>query len=478
VTKRTTIGSLKAEVNSIKDFVSNQTSTLRRQIGSVLGLSHDGKRNVYDIYGYPETLDGEGGYSMMYRYSRRQGIASRITRGIPKRCWRDGFEIYDSPEEDAKPILVDEVGALDKAGLTRKMEAADKLNRIGRFSVLYVLIPNQKPEDPISPSTVGANLENVRFIAYPYDGVQISKQVQDATDPRYGLPELYSLQRGQSMTTDKDTNLNAIQAHWSRVVHLNENATESDIEGMGALEPIFNNILDIEKATGGASEAYFRNARGKIGYEVEPEFAASVLTDPANKKAFDEGAEKYTNEWQDHTVAAGAKIKTLQTPHQSPLDTVKVALWVISSETGIPIRVLTGEGSGQLAGSEDQLAYNQIVRDRQNVVCTGWLERVFEILSEAGYIQLPENYNIRFPPQESTTEKEQVEIDNKKANTLKLVMDSASTPAGDGINVESALNEMGLKDVEYDESAIDELDREIDAITEPDQNATDREELE
>jgi hypothetical protein len=140
--------------------------------------------------------------------------------------------------------------------------------------------------------------------------------------------------------------------------------------------------------------------------------------------------------------------------------------------------VLTGEGSGQLAGSEDQLAYNQIVRDRQNVVCTGWLERVFGILSEAGYVQLPENYNIRFPPQESTTEKEQVEIDNKKANTLKLVMDSASTPAGDGINVESALNEMGLKEVEYDESAIDELDREIDALTEPDQDAPDREELE
>ena len=270
MTKRTTIGSLKAEVNSIKDFVSNQTSTLRRQIGSVLGLSHDGKRNVYDIYGYPETLDSEGGYSLMYRYSRRQGIASRITRGIPKRCWRDGFEIYDSPEEDAKPVLVDEVGALDKAGLTRKMEAADKLNRIGRFSVLYVLIPNQNPKDPISLSTVGANLENVRFIAYPYDGVQISKQVQDATDPRYGLPEFYSLQRGQSMTTEKDTSLNAIQAHWSRVVHLNENATESDIEGMGALEPIFNNILDIEKATGGASEAYFRNARGKIGYEIDP----------------------------------------------------------------------------------------------------------------------------------------------------------------------------------------------------------------
>jgi hypothetical protein len=480
VTKQATIKDVNLKVNKLAEFVTNQTSTLRRQVGSFLGLSHNGKRDIYDIYGYPTTLDGGGGYSMMYKYARRQGIANRICFGLPKRCWRDGFEVYESAEDDANPILVEEVNALKKAKIFSKMEAVDILNRIGRMAVLYVGIPDGKgPEEPLEATSLGPDwLDKVYFVAYPYDGIEISSQVQDPTNYRYGLPEKYSLSRGQSVDNGKDTSFKSITAHWSRCVHLNENGLTSDIEGMGALESVLNSILDIEKATGGASEAYFRNARQKIGYELDPSFAASFLKDDKMKEAFDEKAKEFTNQQQDHVFSSGSVIKPIQVTHASPLDTVKVALWNISAQTGFPIRILTGEGSGQLAGSEDQLAYNQIVRDRQNVKCSEWADGVLTILANAGMLDLPEGYEIRFPPQESATEKEIAEVGNKKANTLKLVMDSASTPAGDGINVESALNEMGLKEVEYDESAIDELDREIDALTEPDQNATDREELE
>jgi hypothetical protein len=476
VTKHATIKDLNIKVNKLAEFVSNQTSTIRGQIGSILGISHDGKRDLYDVYGYPKSLSGDTGFALMYKYSMRQGVASRVTRGVAKSCWRDGFEIYDGSGDDANLILEDEVLSLVKASAVKKLESVDILNRIGRFSVLYVGIPDGKqPEEPLQATNLGPDwLDKIYFVAYPYDGINISGQVQDPTDPRFGLPEYYQLQRGQSQSANsKDTSLNAITAHWSRCIHLNEGALESDIEGMGALEPIFNAILDIEKATGGSSEAYFRNSRQKLAYEIDKEFANAALKDEESKKKFQEAAERFTNEWQDHTMAAGATVKPVQVSHASPLDTVKVALWTVTSDTGIPVRKLTGEGSGQLAGSEDQLAYNQIIRDRQRVECSLWVCRLLEILYTAGMIDLPENYEVRFPQQEAATEKEQAEINNKNADTLQKVTSAVSSVGGDAIDLQSALEVVGMGEIEIDENT-DILDAQIDAIEEPDANPNDR----
>lgn len=467
----------------MRDALNTQMSTMRAQasrVGAMLGLSHNGKRNLYTIYGYDDSLGGTGGFDKMYRYSRREGIANRITWGMAKSSWRDGFEIFTGPEKEAKQILQDEITALAKAGLHRKIERADILNRIGRFSVLFVGVPDGRdPKDEIGKvaGNPDAILDKLYFVPYAYDGVEIHQQVSDATDPRFGLPELYQLQRISRGDTEKDRTASAIIVHWSRVIHLNENALDSDIEGMGALEPIFNRILDLDKTCGGSAEAYFRNAKGKIAYEIDPKFASTILTDTKAKEAFQEGAEKYTNEYQDHTVAAGATIKTLDTTHDSPLDTVKVLLWSISGYSGIPLRVLTGEGAGQLAGSEDQLAYNQLTKDRQHLVCTPWLVRLFDILQAAGMLSnLPKTYEIRFPVQEAATASQRAETGNKVADTILKLASAKTQPGGDGLDLKSAYAEVGLEGVKIEEPAIDDLENPDDdentdhtKETEPDQ---------
>lgn len=451
MTKKSTIASVNERVTQLANSFADQMSTLRYGVTQYLGISHKGNRDLYDVYGYPKTLSGFNGFNMMYQYSRREGISNRITAGVAKTCWREGFEVFKSAEDDAEQVLVDEVEALRKAGFIKKIEAADTLNRIGRLSVLYVGVPDgRKPEEELGIVTRGADfLGQLYFVAYAYDGVTISEQEDDITSPRYGLPKFYQLQRIGRNDNEKDTSTKSIKAHWSRVIHLNENSLESDIEGMGVLEPVFNRILDIDKATGGASEAYFRNAKGKIAYEIDKEFAALMLEDQTAKDKFQEGAEKYTNEFQDHTVAAGSTVKSLPTPHASPVDTVKTALWAISGYTGIPIRVLTGEGAGQLAGSEDQLALNQIIKDRQNLICSGWVIRLFEILEQAGMLSLPEDYQIRFPVQEAATEEQKGRNGDIKATTLQKVVAALDSPAGNSIDMGSALAACNLEEIEF-----------------------------
>lgn len=465
MTNKATIAAVNAKVDKFTALMNSTVSTIRRQYGTMLGLSHEGKRDLYDIYGYPVSLAGDEGFVTMYNYARRMGIAHRLTWGVAKTCWRDGFEVYANAEDDAEKIVEDELTALKKAGLNKKIEQADILNRIGRFSVLYVGVPDGlEPHDPIGKVVGNPDnfIDKLHFVAFQYDGIEIVSQVNDPTDPRFGLPEFYKLQRVPANTEGKDTNVKSFKAHWSRVIHLNENALDSDIEGMGALEPIFNRILDLDKACGGSAEAYFRNAKGKLAYEIEKDFAAGLLTDPVAKAAFQEGAEKFTNDYQDHTVAAGSKVKTLPTPHASPLDTVKVVLWEIASYSGYPLRILTGEGSGQLAGSEDQLAVNQITADRQRQVCAMWIYRLFDILGEAGMMtKLPESYEVRFPVQEAATEIQKVEIGNKKADTISKLASAASSIGGEAIDLESALIECGIESVDVETVDIDEPEDDI-----------------
>lgn len=466
LTKHTTIASLNSKLDTVTRemaaLVNQQVSTMRRSMGTLLGLSHDGKRDIYDIYGYPKSLGGTGGFEEMYRYSRREGIANRLTWGVAKTCWRDGFDVYDSSKDKAKQILIDELNALKKAGLNKKIEAADILNRIGRMAVLFVGVPDGlEPDQPIG--TVSGNpdaiLDKLYFVPYAYDGIEIDGQINNLSDPRYGLPEFYNLSRLGRGDTDKDTKVKSIKAHWSRIIHLNENALDSDIEGMGALEPIFNRILDLDKACGGSAEAYFRNAKGKIAFEIDPKFAASALNSTTGKNALQEGAEKFTNEYQDWIATSGGKVKGIDTPHDSPLDTVKVNLWTISGYSGYPLRILTGEGAGQLAGSEDQLAVNQITRDRQRGPCTGWLDRFFEILQAAGMLKnLPEGYEIRFPVQEAATELQKAENGSKKADTVLKLVQARTQPGGDGLDLKDAFAVCGLEDIKVDEPEIDDLE--------------------
>lgn len=460
-----------SKVTQIINTSSRRFNSFISRVGGLLGVSHDGKRNSYNIYGYPDDLSSDQGFRVMFQQARREGVSNRITHGVAKTCWRDGFELLSDPKDPASAQIVDVLETLEQGGLVSKLEAADILNRIGRFSVLLIGIPDGLPLNKPLGNAPSSQLDEIYFKPFAYDGIIIHKWDTDELSPRFGLPEEYSVSRGNNTQhLDKDTAGNqSLKVHWSRIVHLNENGLVSDVEGMGALEPVFNRILDLDKTVGGSAEAYFRNARGKIAYEIDPQFAATLLNKEGGKDEFNEAAEEFTNQWKDHTIAIGAKVKTLPTAHESPLDTVKVIMWCISGYTGIPIRILTGEGAGQLAGSEDQMAYNQLIRDRQRQKCTGWAWQVLKILDQAGMIKLDPKWKLVFTQQTPSTEEQQVSMDLKKADTLVKVTAAKSSFGGEGLDVESALKVVGLGEIDFDNGALPPDDD----IIQPDINKND-----
>ena len=423
-------------INQLKkdNFALNESTVhLRDQLSSVMGESHNGKRNLYEVYGYPERYQFINGYTAI----KREGISNRIVCGVAKSCWRNGFKIIEGTEDDQGDcILADEIQSLAKAGLFNHLERSDILNRIGQFSVLFVGIADGLNDfsKPLQRAR-GNAVESMYFRSFAYDGIEISKYDNDPNSPRFGLPELYQLS-----VKGRGANGKSIIAHFTRIIHMAENLLDSEVEGIPAIEPVYNRIMDIDKATGGASEAYFRNARGKYSFEVDPEFSTALLDNPTAKKDFDDAGKKFTNDWQDQITA-----------HSSPADTVKTALWSISGYTGIPIRVLTGEGGGQLAGSEDRLAYNSLINDRQELICNKWVEALLQMLDFAGVLILPDNYIIEYPLAEPLTEFDKADLANKRADTLTKLTGAASSMGGDSINLESAMDYFDLDKIDVDQ---------------------------
>lgn len=449
--------------NSIKAQLANANATtlhFRDIMANMLGVSHEGKRSLYDVYGYPKRYSFINGYDAI----SREGIANRVVQGVAASCWRNGFAIKEGTPDDetAEIVLADEINLLNKKLIFSMFERADILNRIGRFSVLFVGVPDGLDLDQPIGKVQGDALKSIYFRAYAYDGIEISEYNTDENNERFGMPELYQLSVESRGQNDKEVKTKALVVHYTRVVHLAENLLDSNIEGIPAIQPIYNRILDIDKATGGAAEAYFRNSRGKIAFEIDPEFSTQIIDNPEAKAAFDEAGKAFTNDWQDQITAVGANVKSIVTPHADPASTVKTALWAISGYTGIPIRVLTGEGGGQLAGSEDRLAYNGLVSDRQDHTCSQWVIDLLEILESAGMITLPEQYFIEYPLDEPLTEFDKAELANKRADTLTKLTAAASSMGGDSINLKSALAAFNLDDIDVDEA--DDLDLDLEDV--------------
>lgn len=402
-------------------------ATSIRKISDITGgayQTHDGIRDMSDVFGYPVEIKTEDYFATF----RRMGIATRIARGVARSCWRDVPKIMVNDVE----ILETEINQLASIKLFRRLEQADTLNRIARFSVLYIGIPDGKDSrEPLSRVTNKNTAWKATFFkAYREDGINVVQYDTEPSSPRYGMPVIYQL---QVMDFDNSStiasNTQTINVHHSRIVHLAEDALDNDFVGMSSLEPVYNFIIDLIKVEGGSSEAYWRNARRILLLMMKDRIPNTV----DGRQMLDDlktNIAEFTNGWSDALRLGNMDAKQLEATIADPKEAVLAVLKLISGATGIPIRILTGEGGGQTTGNEDKAAYNQIILDRQELICTDWLKQVLNILAMAGYFnELPLEAVVVWPVNESLNELQQSETRRNNAQGIAL-LSSASNDMG------------------------------------------------
>jgi uncharacterized protein len=447
---------LTKEDTAIGKFINSFQSTLRRMSDTLgFGISPDGKRNYNTIFGYGETLE----YSDYYGMYRRSALGHAIVSRVAHACWNEQPIIKQGEDNE---ILEDEINQLDKIGFFRAMERADVLNRIGNFSVLLIGVPDGMDLD--KPLGTANDLSGLYFNPYNYDGIEVLEWDNNPESKRWGKPEKYQLQTTSFGEKNKDVKRNTVVVHWSRVVHMAEGALDSSVEGASALEPVWNKLIDLMKITGGAGEAYFRNARLQRSLETTGD--AAIDSSSAAMSALKENVDNFDNAWDSTLRLQNMTAKNMQVQMISPRDSFDSVVEEISGNTSIPIRILTGKGGGQLAGSEDRASWNGFIADRRESECNTYLMQALEIMASAGLIELPEDAVIEWPAQASLNEKEQSEVNKTKAETLNIITDVMAKPVGDEMDKDAVKQAVGLEDIEIDEAALEDIDIGVEGLPE------------
>lgn len=95
----------------VSALLVNSLSTVRQTIGVRAGLTHDGRRDIYQSCGYPVALTVFDYYG---RY-RRGDVGRRVVDAFPKACWQEHPEVWDVDETQEAGTPAEEAPATDPA---------------------------------------------------------------------------------------------------------------------------------------------------------------------------------------------------------------------------------------------------------------------------------------------------------------------------------------------------------------------------
>jgi hypothetical protein len=205
----------------------------------------------------------------------------------------------------------------------------------------------------------------------PFDEslVQIVQYEANVRNPRFGQPVMYriTLNDPREMHSGIGLPLATVMVHWSRVIHVADNLSASEIFGVPRMRPVLNRLLDLRKMYGASGEGYWRAGIAALSLETHPQLGGDVELDVAG---IQNQMENFENGLQKYLITSGIGIKTLPPGVVDPTPFIEVQLVAICIQLGIPKRVFMGSERGELASAQDDSKWNDVVSERENHFCT------------------------------------------------------------------------------------------------------------
>jgi len=374
--------------------------TSRLGLGRSLGMSYEGKRDLYEALGYPKDI-GFKDYEGMYR---RQDIAKTIINIKPGVTWSKFPEVTEDEKEETK-FEAEWRDLVKKRKVLHFLEKVDRLSGIGQYGVVVLGLKDGKTLD--QPASQVKEL--IYLNCYHNGNVEIKKYEKDATSPRFNQPNEYEIEiEIEDGKTEKKT------VHWTRVVHIAEDVCEGESTGTPRLEAVFNRLLDIEKITGGSAEMFWRGAYPGMALEADND---TVIKDP---KAIEDEMDEYLHGMRRYLRLQGMEAKPLSPTIADPSKHYDIQISSISAETRIPKRILLGSERGELASNQDERAWLMHIEVRRVKQAEPNILRPFiDRLIELGVLSEPEDgYTVKWEPLLVMSEKERADITKIKTETF------------------------------------------------------------
>ncbi|MEW5724775.1 MAG: phage portal protein [Thermodesulfobacteriota bacterium] len=392
------------DVKEIRERLQVLTATVSRAaLAGMIGQSYGGDRDIYSALGYKRTLVFED-YRLRYE---RQGLAGRVVDAPCDATWRVHPRVTESAGEETDfEKAWDEL--VKRLQVWSVLKRADKLAGIGQYGILLLGFNDQ--------GDLSAPVERAGELLYsqPYyeADAAVATLVTDRFNPRFGLPETYTLKtgglQGQAVAT--------INVHWSRVIHIAEGRASSNIYGTPRLKRVYNDLQALELVAYGSSEMFWRGALPGRALILDKE--AEVAEEDLDKLKLELDAfEHNLRRW---LRLQGMTVQDLAPQVADPSQHVDVFLTLISAATGIPKRILSGSERGELASSQDESNWNVLIDSRrrdygENVILRPFIDRLIEV----GALPSPkEPYAVEWPDIFEPSEKEQAETGRIRTESL------------------------------------------------------------
>jgi len=331
----------------------------------ILGLSHEGLRDLYAQFGYPRDIELEAYFAMYLR----NDIAARVINSFPKATWREwpilrdekgnsavkssyNADSAEDPAEDAaggknySPFVEAFEDLCERLKVLHFLERADKLAGLGEFSILLMGFGDGQALD----QPLGTRAAKLLYLApYAQRNVTINQWENDEKSDRFGLPLFYTLQKSKS-TSGQASQSKTIRVHYSRVLHVAENLLDNEIFGVPRLMPVFNRLMDLEKVVGGSAETFWFNSRPGMGLWADKDAQLDKETIADMKTQ----AEDFANQLRRILVGSGMTAQSFTATVADPKPNVETLLDLIAGATEIPKRILIGSERGELSSSQDE----------------------------------------------------------------------------------------------------------------------------
>jgi len=408
---------------SINEFQNIITNTLDRVALSNFFKTHKGERDVNKIYGYPENLKHEHYQARI----KRQDISKRIVEAYPKACWGDMPKIEDDTEtQELTEFEKSFIKLCKKLNLIKYIKNLDILAGWGHYSVLLIGVNDgQDFSKPLNLNNL--NDDDILYLSPRTEHLaRISEFEQDPRSKNYGKPLYYTIESGGYASNDGGQLMSSKtqQVHYSRVIHVAENALTNDVIGTPRLEPVYNRLIDLDKIIGGSAETFFLNSRGGLHLDIRD---VSNNFEDSEKEIVVKNMQDYTNSLTRFIQTAGMDVEAINHNIADPKNHFDVLISLISATTEIPKRILLGSEQGQLASTQDFNNFQERVKKRQHNYCEYTILRpIIDFFINAGVLPTPKNneYNVVWENLEAVDDLKKAEISLKKSQAIASYVNS------------------------------------------------------
>ena len=370
----------------------------------------------------------------------RESIATRAIEILPKECWKVEPEVYEDEDEDVEtPFekawkeLARELrgGSLfegnDGNPIWETLSRADMLSGIGHYGVILLGFNDGKPLNTPLPQVTSDtpprgtdaqyfepkiwDQQSVKPKSKPRSGLKllytrvfdeslamVTQWETDIRSPRYCQPVMYqiTLHDPENPLTGVGAPVSTLDVHWSRIIHVADNLNSSEVIGTPRLKAIYNRIWGLKKILDGDPEGFWRGMIMALSFETHPQLAADGVK--INYTRLRSAVERFANTLQRYIATEGMTVKPIVPSVVDPTAHVDKQIEGICIALACPVRIFKGSERGELASSQDEVAWNERLQERRvRYITPRLIIPLVDRLIQVGVLPEPKQYFAVWP---------------------------------------------------------------------------------